>query len=604
MAIIQFPSSPTLNQTYTAGSKTWVWNGYAWDLQTANTVAITTLAQSAYNQANNAYNQAQNAYLNTLYTFEVDNTQNTSIIAIQSYANTLLPNTGSLITVNPVSRLFLPNTGTSSNPSLSIGSANTGLYSPASGDIGITANGTLQFYVTGVNAASNYLQVSGASSPNSPSITAQGSAANVSILMRSKGNGTINLQVQSTAANLTSFQIQEDTTIGTGISSLTLVGSSSTLGRVALRSSRALYLGSSAGNDIVFNTGATATSDGSRQFNINSVTSAVNYLQVSGATLGTNSPILSAQGSNTDINITMTPKGNGSIRVSGPPGGAAGVVLERDLNVTTSSARLFFDSSSTIFSVFNNGGTLSITSGASPANAFTGAAGTSGVQQFRVAHTGSAVNYLQVTGASAALAASGISPILSAQGSNTDINITMTPKGNGVVNLTSGLLFTGVNAITGANNGITFVDGTRQITNSINYVIPGTSGNVLTSNGTTWISSASAGGSSVPRVTSVANASTITPVSTNTDQYNITALAVPASFEIPSGSPVDGQKLTIRIKDNGTARALSWNISSGGYRIAGTTLPTTTVASKVTYVGLIYNSQDLFWDVLAVAQQT
>ena len=30
---MNFPTSPTLNQTYTLGSKTWVWNGSAWDLQ-------------------------------------------------------------------------------------------------------------------------------------------------------------------------------------------------------------------------------------------------------------------------------------------------------------------------------------------------------------------------------------------------------------------------------------------------------------------------------------------------------------------------------------------------------------------------------------------
>ena len=30
---MNFPTSPTLDQTYTLGSKTWVWNGSAWDLQ-------------------------------------------------------------------------------------------------------------------------------------------------------------------------------------------------------------------------------------------------------------------------------------------------------------------------------------------------------------------------------------------------------------------------------------------------------------------------------------------------------------------------------------------------------------------------------------------
>ena len=30
---LNFPTSPALNQTHTVGSKTWKWNGYAWDIQ-------------------------------------------------------------------------------------------------------------------------------------------------------------------------------------------------------------------------------------------------------------------------------------------------------------------------------------------------------------------------------------------------------------------------------------------------------------------------------------------------------------------------------------------------------------------------------------------
>lgn len=37
MTDISFPTSPTLNQTYSVGSKTWKWNGYAWDLQISST---------------------------------------------------------------------------------------------------------------------------------------------------------------------------------------------------------------------------------------------------------------------------------------------------------------------------------------------------------------------------------------------------------------------------------------------------------------------------------------------------------------------------------------------------------------------------------------
>jgi hypothetical protein len=61
---------------------------------------------------------------------------------------------------------------------------------------------------------------------------------------------------------------------------------------------------------------------------------------------------------------------------------------------------------------------------------FTGATSglTGTVPQFQVDHTASAVNYLQVTGA-----ATTASPSLSAAGTDTNINLTLTPKGTGVV---------------------------------------------------------------------------------------------------------------------------------------------------------------------------
>ena len=102
---------------------------------------------------------------------------------------------------------------------------------------------------------------------------------------------------------------------------------------------------------------------------------------------------------------------------------------------------------------------------------------------------------------------------------------------------------------------------------------------------------------------STTSAATITPTAGRTNQYTVTALAVTASIAAPSGTPVDGQKLMIRIKDNGTAQSISFVGTSGGYRAVGVTLPTTTVVSKVLYIGCIYNSQDSFWDVVAVAQQ-
>jgi len=88
-----------------------------------------------------------------------------------------------------------------------------------------------------------------------------------------------------------------------------------------------------------------------------------------------------------------------------------------------------------------------------------------------------------------------------------------------------------------------------------------------------------------------------------TDLYKAEGLTGAITFLQPSGTPVDGQKLMIRIKDNGVIRAITWTTTSGAFRAVGVTLPTATTASKVTYVGCVYNATDLFWDAVATAQQ-
>jgi hypothetical protein len=99
------------------------------------------------------------------------------------------------------------------------------------------------------------------------------------------------------------------------------------------------------------------------------------------------------------------------------------------------------------------------------------------------------------------------------------------------------------------------------------------------------------------RVTSEASNATPTPNVDTTDVHIITALAAGATFGAPTGTPVQGQQLIIRIKDNGTARSLGWNAI---YRASSDlALPTTTVISKTLYCGFIYNSTDTKWDLLA-----
>jgi hypothetical protein len=106
-----------------------------------------------------------------------------------------------------------------------------------------------------------------------------------------------------------------------------------------------------------------------------------------------------------------------------------------------------------------------------------------------------------------------------------------------------------------------------------------------------------------PRISSTTSTATLTVNSDSYDQAVLTAQAVALSVAAPTGTPVNGQKLTLRFKDNATAQTISWTITSGGFRVIGCTLPTTTVISKTIYIGCIYNSDDTFWDVVSVAQQ-
>ena len=84
------------------------------------------------------------------------------------------------------------------------------------------------------------------------------------------------------------------------------------------------------------------------------------------------------------------------------------------------------------------------------------------------------------------------------------------------------------------------------------------------------------------------------------NEYELTALAEAAEFAAPSGTPVNGNILIIRILDNGTGRALTYNAI---YRAVGITLPTTTTANKTLYIGAIYNNADAKWDCVAAPEE-
>ena len=100
---------------------------------------------------------------------------------------------------------------------------------------------------------------------------------------------------------------------------------------------------------------------------------------------------------------------------------------------------------------------------------------------------------------------------------------------------------------------------------------------------------------------SIASASSITPTGNyKENEYYVTALADDLTINAPSGTASNGNTLLIRIKDNGTSRALTWNAI---YTFIGTTKPETTVISKVLYIGAIYNSTSSKWEVVSVNEE-
>lgn len=98
----------------------------------------------------------------------------------------------------------------------------------------------------------------------------------------------------------------------------------------------------------------------------------------------------------------------------------------------------------------------------------------------------------------------------------------------------------------------------------------------------------------------VASSATPTINTDDVDLYTITALAAAITSMTTnlSGTPTDGQELWIRIKDNGTARAITWGASFVSSGVA--TLLATTVISKTHWIKFIYDADAAKWVCIAV----
>lgn len=98
------------------------------------------------------------------------------------------------------------------------------------------------------------------------------------------------------------------------------------------------------------------------------------------------------------------------------------------------------------------------------------------------------------------------------------------------------------------------------------------------------------------RVDGAGASTSLTPSTDYYDAEVVTSLAGTITVNNPTGSPAQLQRLIIRIKDSGTAHAITWDTQyRGGTDVA---LPTTTTASKTLYTGFFFNSTDTKWDIM------
>src|SRR5690349_23774050 len=101
------------------------------------------------------------------------------------------------------------------------------------------------------------------------------------------------------------------------------------------------------------------------------------------------------------------------------------------------------------------------------------------------------------------------------------------------------------------------------------------------------------------KVQSIVSAATVTPNASD-DLVVISAQAAALSLANPAGTRVEGQGFVIRLKDNGTSRAISFDTD---YREMGATFPAATTIGKWLYIPVVYNETDDVFDVLPATEQ-
>ena len=276
-------------------------------------------------------------------------------------------------------------------------------------------------YVSLTNAGSGYVE--------QPTITFSGGGGSGASAAATIGSGTVVRSLGSTMSFV----------LPSGGTTFKLSDNNISNDYYAIRGSPAGYPefyaeGSSGGVAIQFMTKGTAPfrfftrgTSYLEQFRINDSASAVNFVQVAGGATG-GAPYVATNGSDTNIDLNLSTKGIGVLKFQN----AYGTQLSVGSSSTTPPTA-FANISSDQYgrAVYGSSGATIVTASGTNAIAFQTAS--TGSQQVVVTHTGSAVNYLQLTGA-----VTGGAPSILAQGSDTNISLSMASKGTGILYLGGG----------------------------------------------------------------------------------------------------------------------------------------------------------------------
>lgn len=177
------------------------------------------------------------------------------------------------------------------------------------------------------------------------------------------------------------------------------------------------------------------------QIRIPVIAATVNYLVLHGRATGGN-PVVAANGSDSNVNLAIVAKAAGAINIFTGGAFTSDVISSAVQQVTIPHVASAVNYLSlygratggnpiiTVNGTDTNVGLGIAAKGSSPIqfytnSAFTGDVASSADEQFRIANTSSAVNFIQVTGG-----ATGLTTTLSAQG-ETNVTLTISPKGSG-----------------------------------------------------------------------------------------------------------------------------------------------------------------------------